>query len=100
LAWLRYQQRAVPTRLSGDRYSDFSAISGIIDIDQTAAQARIKAGTAISAIGEPLWDAGLALKNQGAIDLQTIAGAVSTSTHGSGLQLTAGQCRIAAGACI
>jgi FAD/FMN-containing dehydrogenase len=68
---------------------DISAISGIVDIDQTAAQARIKAGTVISAIGEPLWDAGLSLKNQGAIDLQTIAGAVSTSTHGSGLQLTA-----------
>lgn len=67
---------------------DVSAISGIIDIDSAAAQARIGAGTTISAIGEPLWDAGLSLKNQGAIDLQTIAGAVSTSTHGSGLQLT------------
>ncbi|WP_284990239.1 D-arabinono-1,4-lactone oxidase [Arthrobacter sp. efr-133-TYG-120] len=68
---------------------DISAMSGIIDIDRTAAQVRVKAGTPISAIGEPLWDAGLSLKNQGAIDLQTIAGAVSTSTHGSGLQLTA-----------
>lgn len=68
---------------------DVSAISGIVDIDQSAARARIKAGTPISGIGEPLWEAGLSLKNQGAIDLQTIAGAVSTSTHGSGLQLTA-----------
>lgn len=67
---------------------DISAISGIVDIDQASAQVRIKAGTTISAIGEPLWDAGLSLKNQGAIDLQTIAGAISTSTHGSGLQLT------------
>jgi FAD/FMN-containing dehydrogenase len=41
---------------------DISAISGIVDIDQTAAQAHIKAGTAISAIGEPLWDAGLSFK--------------------------------------
>ena len=68
---------------------DISAISGIVDIDREAAQVRVKAGTPIWAMGEPLWDAGLSLKNQGAIDLQTIAGAISTSTHGSGLQLTA-----------
>ena len=68
---------------------DISALSGIVHIDQTANRACIQAGTKISEIGEPLWDAGLSLKNQGAIDLQTIAGAVSTSTHGSGLQLTA-----------
>jgi FAD/FMN-containing dehydrogenase len=66
-----------------------SAISGIVDIDTEAAQVRVKAGTPISAMGETLWDAGLTLKNQGAIDVQTIAGAISTSTHGSGLQLTA-----------
>ena len=68
---------------------DISAISGIISIDATSAQARVRAGTTISALGEPLWDAGLTLRNQGAIDAQTIAGAISTSTHGSGLGLQA-----------
>lgn len=68
---------------------DISAISGIVGIDREAAQVRVKAGTPISAMGETLWEAGLSLKNQGAIDVQTIAGAISTSTHGSGLQLTA-----------
>jgi len=68
---------------------DISAISGIVDIDKEAAQVRVNAGTRISAMGETLWNAGLTLKNQGAIDQQTIAGAISTSTHGSGLHLTA-----------
>ena len=37
---------------------------------------------------EPLWDAGLALRNQGDIDTQQIAGAVATGTHGSGTRYT------------
>lgn len=66
---------------------DVSALSGIQSIDTAKAQARIGAGTKIAALGEPLWDAGLTLQNQGAIDAQTLAGAMSTPTHGSGLAL-------------
>lgn len=66
---------------------DISALSGIVSIDQASRRARVRAGTPISALGEPLWNAGLTLRNQGAIDAQTIAGAISTSTHGSGLGL-------------
>lgn len=66
---------------------DVSALSGIQAIDRETARARVGAGTVIAALGEPLWDAGLTLRNQGAIDAQTIAGAMSTSTHGSGLAL-------------
>lgn len=66
---------------------DVSALSGIQSIDTAKARARVGAGTRIAALGEPLWDAGLTLRNQGAIDAQTIAGAMSTSTHGSGLAL-------------
>ena len=43
-----------------------------------------KAHTTIGQLAEPLWTAGLALKNQGDIDTQAIAGAIATSTHGSG----------------
>ena len=66
---------------------DVSALSGIQSIDSVKAQARVGAGTRIAALGQPLWEAGLTLSNQGAIDAQTIAGAMSTSTHGSGLKL-------------
>jgi FAD/FMN-containing dehydrogenase len=37
-------------------------------------------------LGDPLWDKGLALRNQGDIDSQRIAGAISTGTHGSGTE--------------
>ncbi|WP_282433185.1 D-arabinono-1,4-lactone oxidase [Brevibacterium sediminis] len=66
---------------------DFSAVSGIESLNHSSAQATVRAGTKIADLGEPLWDEGLCLRNQGAIDAQTIAGAISTSTHGSGLEL-------------
>ena len=52
--------------------------------------------------GDPLWEAGLALANQGDIDTQAIAGAVATGTHGSGNELpsfsaTLRACRLVTG---
>ncbi len=46
---------------------------------------RVLGGTPISTLNEELWEIGLALPNMGGYDAQTIAGVVSTSTHGSGL---------------
>lgn len=65
---------------------DVSALSGIIDIDTDAQVVRVGAGSTIGSLGAPLWKAGLSLRNQGAIDVQTMAGATGTSTHGSGLR--------------
>jgi FAD/FMN-containing dehydrogenase len=48
---------------------------------------RLLPGTRVNAIGPALWEHGLALKNQGDIDAQQFAGAVSTGTHGSGRHL-------------
>ena len=61
-------------------------LQGVIAIDQATQTARIFAGTKISQLGEPLLQAGLALPNQGDIDYQALAGAVSTGTHGTGVQ--------------
>jgi hypothetical protein len=47
--------------------------------------ARVLAGTHLYALNEALDAAGLALPQMGGYDGQTIAGVVSTSTHGSGL---------------
>ena len=66
---------------------DISALSGIVSIDEASARVRVRGGTPIRALGEPLWEAGLTLSNQGSIDTQTIAGAISTSTHGAGIGL-------------
>ncbi|HJU52482.1 MAG TPA: D-arabinono-1,4-lactone oxidase [Acidimicrobiia bacterium] len=63
---------------------DTSSMRGITRVD--VAQRQVVAGpkTTIRDFGEPLWQYGLALANQGDIDTQAIAGAVATATHGSG----------------
>jgi L-gulono-1,4-lactone dehydrogenase len=44
----------------------------------------VPAGVTVRALNAWLWDRGLALPNLGDIDAQTVAGAISTGTHGTG----------------
>src|SRR4029079_7495417 len=44
-------------------------------------------GIALSRLNDRLWPLGLALENLGDIDSQTLAGAISTGTHGTGAKL-------------
>jgi FAD/FMN-containing dehydrogenase len=67
---------------------DISGISGLESADPVGQRARIRAGSTIASVGELLWEEGLSLRNQGDIDFQTFAGAISTATHGSGLKFT------------
>ncbi len=62
-------------------------LSGVINADARSMSARVLAGTRIRDMGEPLRAAGLALENQGDVDVQAIGGAVSTGTHGTGSTL-------------
>jgi FAD/FMN-containing dehydrogenase len=57
---------------------------GIVGVDANALTATVRAGSKIHALGRPLFDKGVGLKNQGDIDRQAIAGAVGTGTHGTG----------------
>ena len=57
---------------------------GIESVDSAKRQAVIRAGTVLHALGEPLLAHGLALRNLGDVDVQALAGAVSTGTHGTG----------------
>ena len=57
---------------------------GIESIDRANARAVIRAGTVLHALGEPLLAQGLAMRNMGDVDVQALAGAVSTGTHGTG----------------
>jgi FAD/FMN-containing dehydrogenase len=59
-------------------------MSGITAIDAGRHRVTVAGGTTIRQMGDPLWAARLCLKNQGDIDTQHIAGAISTATHGSG----------------
>lgn len=76
-----------PVCLTGGTLLRMDRMSGITGIEPATGRVTALAGTPISAFGLPLWDAGLALGNQGDIDTQGIAGAVATATHGSGLDL-------------
>lgn len=67
--------------------ADTSGLSGVISVDRDEETAWVRAGSKIYSLGRPLHDAGLALKNQGDIDRQSIAGACSTGTHGTGKDL-------------
>jgi FAD/FMN-containing dehydrogenase len=63
---------------------DLSRLAGVERIDATTGEATIWAGARIADLGEPLLVQGRAFANQGDIDRQAIAGAVSTGTHGTG----------------
>lgn len=57
---------------------------GVCSIDKTTKQATVKAGTKLNKLNKLLAKEGLALENLGDIDVQSIAGAISTGTHGTG----------------
>ena len=59
-------------------------LRGIAELDREGRSATVLAGTPIHILGDLLAEHGLALSNQGDIDAQAIAGAVSTGTHGTG----------------
>src|SRR3712207_3768337 len=59
-------------------------LQGLVSADPARLEATIWAGTKIWQMGEPLHKAGLAMPNMGDIDRQSIAGAISTGTHGTG----------------
>ena len=76
-----------PLVVGTDRVLDLSGLSGVIACDQDRMTATIRAGTPIYTLGAVLQEAGMALKSQGDIDRQTLAGACATGTHGSGRYL-------------
>ena len=62
-------------------------MTGVVDADRGSGLARVRAGTTIGALSDELAGHGLALENLGDIDVQAIAGAVATGTHGTGGRL-------------
>lgn len=63
---------------------DVSAIAGLFDVDATGGRVTLGAGTGLHELPALLAPHGLALENMGDIDRQTVAGATSTGTHGTG----------------
>jgi FAD/FMN-containing dehydrogenase len=76
-----------PLCTSDDVLVSLERMAGIESVDTDARCAWIRAGATIHDIGAPLAEQGLALENQGDVDVQAIAGAISTGTHGTGPKL-------------
>jgi FAD-linked oxidoreductase len=76
-----------PVAQTDDVMVSLDNYQGIEQIDREKHQAVVKAGTTIHNLGKLLFEAGLAQINLGDIDHQSIAGAISTGTHGSGAEL-------------
>lgn len=59
----------------------------VLEIDHDEGLVTVEAGITIDSLNEVLWQNGLAMANLGDIGYQSIAGAISTATHGTGARL-------------
>jgi L-gulono-1,4-lactone dehydrogenase len=64
---------------------DLTGYTGVVSLDRGANTVTVRGGTRLRALNVELHRAGLALSNMGTLDEQTVAGALSTGNHGSGL---------------
>ena len=62
-------------------------LSGIVHADRASGLVTVLAGTPLRALNDALWQLGLSMTNLGDIDVQTVSGAISTGTHGTGARL-------------
>lgn len=74
----------VPLCATDDVLISLDNFAGIESVEPEQLDATIRAGTKIHDLGKPLRASGLALANQGDVDVQSLAGAISTGTHGTG----------------
>lgn len=84
--------RPVKVAGSGHSFTDIACTDGVM-IDMSAMRrvlsvdgldVTVEAGITLHDLGEELRSRGLAMENQGDVDPQTLAGAISTATHGTG----------------
>jgi FAD-linked oxidoreductase len=82
---------------SGHSFSDLVKTDGtllqldpaaaVLDVDPVAREASVWAGATLRQLGPALAAHGLAMENLGDIDAQSLAGAIATGTHGTGITL-------------
>ncbi len=63
---------------------DIAGLNSVLAADSDTGLVTVEAGITLNSLGKELAQRGLAMENQGDIDAQTLAGAVSTATHGTG----------------
>ena len=67
---------------------DLSDYDEIVAIDKMNQTVTVQSGIQLSKLNQALYENSLAMQNLGDIAYQTIAGAISTSTHGTGAKFT------------
>ena len=77
----------MPLCESDEMILGLEALPGRIIISSDRSTARVPAGWSIKRLTAALWDEGLALANQGDVNPQSLAGAMATGTHGTGVDL-------------
>ena len=76
-----------PAGVTSGAALDLSGWTGIVSADTQTGLVTVRSGTTIRALNAALDTLGLAMPNLGDIDAQTISGAISTGTHGTGARL-------------
>lgn len=75
------------TAMTDGTMIDAGALSGVLEADRSSRLVKVGAGTVLADLNQRLYELGLAMENLGDIDRQTVAGAISTGTHGTGAKL-------------
>jgi L-gulonolactone oxidase len=75
------------TALTDGTLIHLGSLRGVLEADAASGLVRVGGGTTIADLNRELARLGLAMENLGDIDRQTIAGAISTATHGTGALL-------------
>ena len=70
--------------VTDDVQVDLSAMDRVLDVDGSTGIARVQAGITLHRLSAELHARGRALENMGDVDVQTVTGALSTGTHGTG----------------
>jgi L-gulono-1,4-lactone dehydrogenase len=66
---------------------NLSNMNRVLDVEKPNGRVRVEAGITLNAASNALHPLGLAFPNLGDIDVQTVAGATATGTHGTGATL-------------
>lgn len=77
----------MPLCQSDELVVSLDRLEGALTVAADRRTARIPAGWSIRRLTAALWEQGLALANQGDVDPQSLAGAMATGTHGTGVDL-------------
>ena len=76
-----------PAVLTDGMLLSLERMDRVLDADPTSGLVRVQAGATLHALNDELARLGLAFENLGDIDVQSIAGATATGTHGTGGRL-------------